>query len=105
MKFISFQLLAATLVPLTNAFPAAVFEAAAADPALQARADEIAKILAERQTGAGAATGIFEPIPKFDASKQKINVGPGSGNEYRAPGSGDLRGPCPGLNAFANHGK
>ncbi|KAF2133984.1 Cloroperoxidase [Dothidotthia symphoricarpi CBS 119687] len=104
MKFTSFQLLAATLAPLTNAFPAAMFEAAAADPAVQARAEEMAKLLAKRQAGAGAATAIFEPVPIFNASAQKINVGPGSGNEYMAPSSSDLRGPCPGLNAFANHG-
>ncbi|KAF1818800.1 Cloroperoxidase [Dissoconium aciculare CBS 342.82] len=39
---------------------------------------------------------------KFDAAAQHVSV---SGkHEYRAPGPGDIRGPCAGLNAAANHG-
>lgn len=38
----------------------------------------------------------------FDASKQYVsNKGT---HAYVAPGPNDLRGPCPGLNAMANHG-
>lgn len=38
----------------------------------------------------------------FDAKSQLIDV---SGDHaFVAPGSGDQRGPCPGLNAMANHG-
>lgn len=38
----------------------------------------------------------------FDPVSQKIDV---TGNhEFRPPGASDLRGPCPGLNALANHG-
>ncbi|KAF2122406.1 Chloroperoxidase [Lophiotrema nucula] len=46
------------------------------------------------------------PIPStgFNAAEQLVNVGAGSGHQYQAPGSGDKRGPCPGLNAAANHG-
>ncbi|CAI6290656.1 unnamed protein product [Periconia digitata] len=40
----------------------------------------------------------------FSASEQYVNVKPGSANEYRDPGTNDKRGPCPGLNAAANHG-
>ena len=40
----------------------------------------------------------------FDPQDQYVDVTPGSANEYQAPGPGDLRGPCPGLNAAANHG-
>ncbi|KAF1951076.1 hypothetical protein CC80DRAFT_481749 [Byssothecium circinans] len=40
----------------------------------------------------------------FDAAKQFVDVRPGSGNEYKDPGPNDKRGPCPGLNAAANHG-
>ncbi|KAJ4369421.1 hypothetical protein N0V86_009253 [Didymella sp. IMI 355093] len=102
MKFTS-QLLVAGLAPFAHAFPAMMYEAAAADPQLEARAKELAKMLEARQAGADAATALFEPVNTFDAEKQFIDVRPGSGHEYVPPGSGDLRGPCPGLNAFANH--
>jgi len=91
-------LLAAVAAPLANAFPAAMFEAAANDPEIFARAEKLHK----RQQGAGDAQAIFEPVPTFSPS-QYINVTKGSGHEYVPPGDGDLRGPCPGLNAFANH--
>jgi hypothetical protein len=105
MHFSSSKLFVATLVPLANAFPAAMLQAAASDPSILARAEEISKSLAGRQAGAGAATALFEPVPIFDAKRQYINVTKGSGHEYVAPGPNDLRGPCPGLNAFANHSK
>jgi hypothetical protein len=46
------------------------------------------------------------PIPCliFDEVEQFVDVSPGSAHQYVAPGSGDIRGPCPGLNAAANHG-
>lgn len=80
-------------------------DAAGHDPELLKRAEEAARLvkLQGRQGGAGAATAIFEPVPKFDAKAQYINISKGSGHEYVAPGADDLRGPCPGLNAFANH--
>jgi hypothetical protein len=105
MHFSSVELLLATLVPLASAFPAAMLEAAAGDPAILARAAEISKTLKGRQSGADAATALFEPVPLFNAKAQYINVTKGSGHEYVAPGPNDLRGPCPGLNAFANHSK
>ncbi|KAJ6545739.1 Chloroperoxidase [Mycena capillaripes] len=37
------------------------------------------------------------------ASAHPQNAEP-KGHEFRAPGSGDVRGPCPGLNTLANHG-
>ncbi|KAI5241383.1 Cloroperoxidase [Aureobasidium subglaciale] len=89
------------LAPLAAAFPASVLEAVKFHPELQARADNI---LQERQAGAAAAQAIFEPVPIFNAAEQYVNVSAGSGHEYVAPGPNDLRGPCPGLNAFANHG-
>lgn len=103
MHFSSIPLSLAALAPLANAFPAAIMEAAASDPALLARAAEMAQQLKGRQAGADAATAIFEPIPIFNEKAQFINVTKGSGHEYVAPGPNDLRGPCPGLNAFANH--
>ncbi|KAF2167170.1 hypothetical protein M409DRAFT_54361 [Zasmidium cellare ATCC 36951] len=40
--------------------------------------------------------------PTFDGEDQLVSV---SGeHQYIAPGPGDIRGPCPGLNAAANHG-
>ena len=58
--------------------------------------------------------------PKVDVSKEKRQSGPGNipfttfnenqlidvTGEYAwvAPGPNDIRGPCPGLNALANHG-
>lgn len=33
----------------------------------------------------------------FDAESQFVDVGPGSGHEWQAPGPNDLRGECPGL--------
>ena len=40
----------------------------------------------------------------FSAADQYVNVKPGTTNEFRPPGPNDKRGPCPGLNAAANHG-
>ncbi|KAK0102342.1 hypothetical protein ONS95_005965 [Cadophora gregata] len=39
----------------------------------------------------------------FNAQDQLVNVAPGSGHEWQAPGTNDKRGQCPGLNAAANH--
>ncbi|KAJ4356738.1 uncharacterized protein N0V89_004774 [Didymosphaeria variabile] len=49
-------------------------------------------------------TGITNPHPTFNATAQFVDVGPHSGHEFQAPGPNDRRGPCPGLNAAANHG-
>jgi hypothetical protein len=38
----------------------------------------------------------------FDASLQKVDVS--GSHAFNPPGAGDKRGPCPGLNALANHG-
>ncbi|USW52946.1 Putative chloroperoxidase [Septoria linicola] len=103
MKF-SVQLL---LAASATAFPTMMLEEAVKrDPTIVNKAIEFleANDFSKRQAGAGSASAIFEPIPKFDAAKQLINVGPGSGHEWTAPRASDNRGPCPGLNAFANHG-
>ncbi|KAF2849730.1 Cloroperoxidase [Plenodomus tracheiphilus IPT5] len=102
MRFNPTQFLLA-VAPIASAFPAAMLAETANDPALRARAAEIEKMLSQRQAGADAATGLFEPINTFNAQKQLVNVSRGSGHEYVPPGPNDLRGPCPGLNAFANH--
>lgn len=94
-------LLLGVLAPLAAAFPTHMLEELQSDPELAARAEEL---LGKRQASADGATAIFEAIPTFNARRQLINVGPGSGHEWQAPGPNDLRGVCPGLNAFANHG-
>lgn len=88
-------------LPLAAAFPARLLEQMKNDPNVEARAADV-MALAKRQAGADAATAIFEAIPTFDATKQYIDVSAGSGHEWQAPGPNDLRGECPGLNAFAN---
>jgi hypothetical protein len=105
MHFSSLQLALVAAAPLVSAWPTAILEAAGHDSELLKRAEEAARLvkLEGRQAGAGAATAIFEPVPIFNAKAQYINVTAGSGHEYVAPGPNDLRGPCPGLNAFANH--
>lgn len=50
----------------------------------------------KRQTGPGGL-----PFTTFNEN-QKIDVT--GEHRWTAPGPGDLRGPCPGLNALANHG-
>jgi len=46
------------------------------------------------------------PIPSllFDPVDQFVDVRPGTAHAYVPPKSTDERGPCPGLNAAANHG-
>lgn len=76
-------LAAAVLAGQAVAFPAAVFDAALKDPAVHAKAKRL--------------NGIS---PGF-STDQFIST---SGEyEWVAPGPTDQRGPCPGLNAFANH--
>ena len=52
------------------------------------------------------AVGVFqtgtEGNATFDAKKQLIDVS--GSHAWQAPGPNDARGPCPGLNALANHG-
>lgn len=50
-----------------------------------------------------ANSGFF-PNLGFDAKDQYVDVSPGSGHEFQPPGPNDIRGPCPALNAAANHG-
>lgn len=40
----------------------------------------------------------------FSATDQYVDVSPNSGHAFQIPGASDKRGPCPGLNAAANHG-
>lgn len=89
------------LASIANAFPTEMYDTIAEDPQLQARAAEIM----ERQTGgtgADDARALFEPVPIWNKQRQYVsNTG---AHKFVAPGPTDARGPCPGLNAMANHG-
>jgi hypothetical protein len=104
MHFPSLSLALIAATPFAYAWPTAILDAVGYDPELLKQAEEAVKLLKGRQTGgASAATAIFGPVPIFNAKAQYINVTAGSGHEYVGPGPNDLRGPCPGLNAFADH--
>nr|POE80889.1 aromatic peroxygenase [Quercus suber] len=102
MKFSTSSALLSAIVPMAAAFPMELMEKFQNDPQMQARAANM--MVDKRQAGADSATAVFEGIPTFDAATQYVNVSKGSGHEWQAPGPKDLRGVCPGLNAFANHG-
>lgn len=89
--------LLATLVASATAFPSQLMEEAARNPETVKRAMEILSVRGASPSSADAATAIFEPTPIFDAKTQFVDVGPGSGHEWKAPTSSDIRGPCPGL--------
>ena len=79
--------------------------------ALPGMAAEYAAKLQERQSlpsnlPLSSEEGNSGPIPSvnFNAADQFVDVRPGTTHQFIAPGSGDRRGPCPGLNAAANHG-
>lgn len=46
-------------------------------------------------------TRVLGADPGFDATAQRISTT--GANAFVPPGPGDIRGPCPGLNALANH--
>lgn len=81
MKLLTVSALAATVA----AFPAVQSEARA--------------LSSSSETNSG-----FFPSKQFDAQDQYVDVSPGSGHEFRSPTKHQIRGPCPGLNAAANHG-
>lgn len=77
-------------------------------PAFMDDTDALAKAhaLLQRQDPLGISKSQTNcgPVPclTFDAKDQFVNIH--GEHEYVAPGLGDIRGPCPGLNAAANHG-
>lgn len=96
------SLLTATICfSAANAFPLMLFDAAKREglgvDQLYARlaapdANEADSSLRARVLGAS---------PGFDAATQRISTT--GANAFVPPGPGDIRGPCPGLNALANH--
>ncbi|QSZ29634.1 hypothetical protein DSL72_004150 [Monilinia vaccinii-corymbosi] len=84
-------LVAFSMLPIqTLAFPAAAFEAVARNPDIAS----LAKAEHERRRAKRS-------FPGFNASAQIIDVS--GAHAFIPPGPNDLRGPCPGLNALANH--
>ena len=65
---------------------------------------DISQHLNQRDSGIGFAWGGLFPLtaPKFDADAQRVSTT--GEHTWKAPGKNDQRGPCPGLNALANHG-
>jgi hypothetical protein len=60
--------------------------------------------LEERDSKGGPSWGGLLPLttPKFDAKAQYVDTN--GEHAWQAPSETDQRGPCPGLNALANHG-
>ncbi|CZR61315.1 uncharacterized protein PAC_11211 [Phialocephala subalpina] len=74
------------------------------------QADPAAEIRARQSLPSNLPLSSLEgnsgPIPSlnFNPSDQFVDVRPGTTHQFVAPSSTDERGPCPGLNAAANHG-
>jgi hypothetical protein len=65
---------------------------------------DIFQHLNQRESGVGSPWGGLSLLttPKFDAEVQRVSI---TGKQaWKTPGKNDQRGPCPGLNALANHG-
>lgn len=67
---------------------------------------EMARALLKRQDPLGLSKSQTNcgPVPctTFDEKDQLVSID--GAHAYHPPGLGDIRGPCPGLNAAANHG-
>lgn len=83
---------------------AAVLPLAAAWPAVMNQLDNTELILKRAKRDGRLNTGAGHPDPPFDAASQYVDTTDNGPNPWKAPGKGDLRGQCPGLNAAANHG-
>ncbi|KAF8847565.1 Cloroperoxidase [Acephala macrosclerotiorum] len=80
------------------AFPSSMFHVDMPEEEKREIAEIVARIEADVQKRQVSVPG----LPGFDASEQYVsNTGD---HAFVAPGPNDLRGPCPGLNAMANHG-
>lgn len=84
-------------------YSAAIAALAATAAAWPTAMQQNQKLRIARQ-GGRLNTGAGHPVVSFDADDQFVDVTDGGPNPFRSPGSGDLRGQCPGLNAAANHG-
>jgi hypothetical protein len=97
MKYYSFWL--AVLASNAVAFPSRLFDLSRSEEEKRTIADVSAAIKAGSKNIKRTSTPL---APGFDASQQLVST---SGEfAYVPPTANDLRGPCPGLNAMANHG-
>ncbi len=93
-----YSFLLAALLPATKvvAFPSRMFDLSVSDEEKRA----LAGLSAAIETGAKEDRAVAR-APGFSASQQYVsNTG---AHAFVPPGKTDLRGPCPGLNAMANH--
>lgn len=103
MKF-SFQtasLLTAIWFSTANAFPHMLFDVAKREGL---DVDQVFARLAATDASdsdVDLRARVLGASPGFSADAQRISVT--GANAFVAPGPGDIRGPCPGLNALANH--
>lgn len=97
MKY-SFSLVALAICATdVIAFPSRMFDLSMNEAEKRAIAELSSSIEASANEGRSV-----KRTPGFSASQQYVsNTG---AHAYKAPGPSDLRGPCPGLNAMANHG-
>lgn len=88
------------LVPLAAAFPRGAIEILARhsqEIQMQKRADNASQAASQAQTNCGPT-----PCTIFNAQEQYVST---TGQyAYASPAADEIRGPCPGLNAAANHG-
>lgn len=88
----------ASLVSTTFAFPNIINDPAllkSASGLLRRQQDALG--ISQAQTNCGPT-----PCLTFDGEDQLVTIT--GDHAYASPGAGDIRGPCPGLNAAANHG-
>ena len=83
------------LSTLAQAFPPEMVARMANDPEIKARADAILQARSNENGDAPALPETFSESQLVDVTGE---------HAWQAPGPNDARGPCPGLNAFANHG-
>ena len=94
LLIVTLQLARKSIMKFASAFSLALLGLCDAYPSILARLEETA-------SNKAAQPRLNKRVP-FDAASQLVSVT--GEHEFVAPGSGDQRGPCPGLNALANHG-
>lgn len=85
-------------VPTVQAFPSLAQRNPGAESYISPEIQIRARQLNSSEDNCGPIPCVF-----FDSEEQYVNVELVSANQYVAPGPGVIRGPCPRLNAAANH--
>jgi hypothetical protein len=89
----------AVLASIAVAFPSRMFDLSMSEEEKRT----IAGVAAAIEAGSKNIKRTGTPLaPGFDASQQYVSTN--GEYAYVPPAANDLRGPCPGLNAMANHG-